>query len=52
MNRPTLITMSTLVLTIVAYVALAQMTPVDASRLVMDASSTSLALETWRVQGR
>jgi hypothetical protein len=49
MNRPTFITMSTLVVTIVAYVALAQMAPVDAATM---ASGTSLALENLRVHGR
>jgi hypothetical protein len=49
MNRPLFITMSTLVVTIVAYVALAQMTPVDAPTM---AYGTSFALENLRVQGR
>jgi hypothetical protein len=49
MNRPLFITMSTLVVTIVAYVALAQMAPVDAATM---AHGTSLALENLRVQGR
>ena len=48
MNRPLFITMSTLVVTIVAYVALAQMTPVDAAA----AHGTSFSLENLLVKGR
>lgn len=52
MKRPTFITMSTLVLTIVAYVALAQMAPADAAPFGTMAGGTSTALEILRVQGR
>lgn len=52
MNRPTFITLSTLVLTIVAYVSLAQMTPADAAQVAAMAQSPSPALEILRVQGR
>jgi hypothetical protein len=50
MNRPTFITMSTLVFTIVAYVALAQMP--NAAALSMKASGATVALGTLHVQGR
>jgi hypothetical protein len=50
MNRPTFITMSTLIFGIVAYVALAQMP--NAAVLSVKASSTSVALGTSHVQGR
>ena len=52
MKRPTFITMSTLVLTIVAYVGLAQMAPADAAPFGAMPGDTSAALEILRVQGR
>jgi hypothetical protein len=52
MNRPTFITISTLVLTIVAYVALAQMGPLDSASADSLNSGSSAAWEILRVQGR
>jgi hypothetical protein len=52
MNRPTFITMSTLIFTIVAYVALAQTSPVDTATAAAKPNGAGLALEIPRVQGR
>jgi hypothetical protein len=52
MNRPTFITMSTLVFTIVAYVALAQMTPGNSALVSHQSYSATVALESLHVHGR